>query len=158
LRGQQQPQVPPQPIPLPPTIPNTQPSAPPVMAAPQMQPVPAPAPAALQDAVNASMGMPPQPQPQPAPAPAPAPQPVQQPAAAWTPGSVDFVGMMQHLGPKFQQYGSDNLPILHADRLAQVAAEVGQAFNVQLNAFTDIQQSQQMVDYAIQIFQRDGIW
>ena len=150
LRGGGQPapapqmQVPQQPIPLPPTLPNTQPSAPPVMAAPMPQPAPAPAPAPMpqpapapmQEAVNAAMGM-------------PTPQPT---------GSLDFMGVMQHLGPKFQERDANGQPLLHADYLAAVAAEVGTAFGQQLNAFTDIQQNQQMVDYAVQIFARDGKW
>jgi hypothetical protein len=143
--------VPQQPIALPPTIPAVPQPAP--VAAPMPQPGPAPAPAALQDAVNASMGMPPQP----APIPAPAPAPVQQ---TWTPGSLDFTGLMQHLGPKFQERDANGQPLLHADYLAQITGEISTAFQLPqpLNAFTDIQSDQRMVDYAVQLFMRDGKW
>lgn len=149
--------VPPQPMPMPvmPMQPNPPIPAPAPTAAPQPvvpQPAPIPQPVApqmptqqqLQEATNAAMGV------QPAPV-----------AAAPQPGTgVDFPTFMAHLGPKFQETDANGTPLLHADYLAAITTEISNAYQLQppLQALTDIAGQQHLIDYAIQLLQRDSKW
>lgn len=74
-------------------------------------------------------------------------QPVMQPIPA-----LDFNGFMQGLAAQMQSGQVD-----HA-YLSKFTAEIGTAFNAQLNAITDIASNPNMITYAVQILQRDGKW
>jgi len=93
-------------------------------------------------------------------APTPAPvadivQPVEpvtaQPVAA---GSVDFNGFMQTLGKNMQT----NPTKVNTIYLTTIKDEIGTAFNTSLSAITDIAANPAMIDYAIQLMQRDNTW
>ena len=87
------------------------------------------------------------------PVPQPAPQQMQQPVAAPAPGSIDFMGFMQHVMTISQTGKAD------ANYFADLANRVGAAFQTQLpQGITNFQQDQRMVDYAIQIMTQEGRW
>ena len=122
--------------------PNFQPPQSVVIPPQQMQPAPVP------------QYQPPVPQQQPAPQmQQPVPQQMQQPVTAPAPGSVDFMGFMQHVMTISQSGKAD------ANYFADLANRVGAAFQTQLpQGITNFQQDQRMVDYAIQIMVQEGRW
>lgn len=123
-------------------------SPPPAVAQPAIAPIPQPIPVD-------------NPTPAPIPQPIPAPVPVAAPISS---GPLDFLGLMNHLGPKMQERDAAGVPLINADYLANVTAEVSNAFiqagHIQqpLAAITDMQGNQQMIDYTVQILRRDGRW
>lgn len=144
------------PVPAPMTLPTAMPmqpttpmpvAAPQPMAAPVVQPQPMPMPVAA---------------PQPMPMPAVAPVPVQQPVAAAAEqaaaGPLDFAGFMAHISGQMVKPDANGAPLVHADYLAAVAAEIAGAFGVELKTITDIAPNPQMITYAVQLMQRDGRW
>lgn len=141
----------PQPAPVPIV---TMPTALPMAPAPVPQPAPAPVvtlppmPATGEPVAQA--------QPAPAPVPAPTPQPAPTPAPAAT-GALDFGAFMQHLSTKMAP-GADGVPAVTADYLAGITAETATAFGQPLNAITDIAPNLQMINYVVQLMQRDNRW
>ena len=131
-------------------------------AAPQPAPVaPAPVPMPPQMPTPAPVPMPavaPQPV-APAPVPMPTPAPVPQPApVAPAPAPNDFQSFMVHVTTKTAQVGTDGLPVITAEYLAQITAEISQAYNVPLSSITDIAAHPHMIEYASQLMVRDGRW
>ncbi len=90
--------------------------------------------------------------------PAPAPQPPVQQQPAPAPEGMDFHTFMQHLSAQMQKRDDAGQPVVNADYLAKVTAEIATAFNTQLTAITDIASQPNMITYAVQLFQRDGKW
>lgn len=144
------------PVPAPMTLPTAMPMqptapmpvAPPApMAAPvvQPQPMPMPIPAAA-------------PQPVPMPVAAPVQQPVAAAAEQAAAGPLDFAGFMAHISGQMVKPDANGAPLVHADYLAAVAAEIAGAFGVELKTITDIAPNPQMITYAVQLMQRDGRW
>jgi len=155
------PVIPPMPVPTPamqpppvatPAVPMMPPVVPPMPAPVVAQPaapvvppmpVPPPAPAPMVAAVGQAMGVP-------APAPAPAAD------------GIDFQTFMQHLATKMAERDAAGVPLVHADYLASLAAEISNAFAphgvAPLTSFTDIQTNPAMINYAVQLLQRDGKW
>lgn len=81
------------------------------------------------------------------------------PAAAPTHGEIDFGQFMQRMAEKMQTADpATGTPVVDATYLAAVAGEISTAFNVALNAITDIASNPQMITYAVQILQRDQKW
>ncbi len=144
------------------------PAADPAQPAPVAMPMPAPIPAAPAPLPAAA----PIPVPDPAamayPAPAAAAAssplaaaaPAIEAAAAGQPAPVglDFAQFMQHLSGQMQKRDAAGAPLVHADYLAGITAEIGAAFQVQLNAITDIASDPNKINYAVQLMQRDGRW
>lgn len=143
--------IPPPPMALPPA--PMQPAAPmPVMSEPPPVMVPPPAaPVVLQ---------PPPAMPPVVAAPSPLAEVAAVVAPAVDPATLDFAGLMQHLAPKFQERDAAGLPVITADYMAQLAARIGQAYNVTLTALTDLSlpQNAHMVQYAQQLIAYDGKW
>jgi len=156
----------PQPAPVPMTVPTMQP-----------QPVPMPSPQPMPTIQPQPVPMPsPQPMPTMQPVPMPMPEQVQQPqpvaataaptntaaapepATAQATGTLDFAQFMQHISQQMAKRDGAGGPLIHADYLAQITAEIGGAFDVQLSAITDIAANPQMITYAQQCMQRDGRW
>ena len=144
--------------PMPMPIPTGQPAP---MQQPMMPPVGQPVPFD-----PAAAGMPAMPAPvamaQPAVAAAPVynppvAEPVAQPAPAAT-GTIDFSQFMQHLQTQMTKVDGQGMPLVHADYLAGLTAQISAAFNVPLASFTDISNQPNMVTYAVQLMQRDGRW
>ena len=93
-------------------------------------------------------------QPVTAPPPVSATPPVSPAPQAAAPGvALDFNGFMQNVGKIMQTN-----PAVNVDYLAKVKEEIATAFQTPLNAITDIAQNQGMVDYAVQVMQRDQTW
>jgi hypothetical protein len=140
----------------------TMPAAPPM---PQVDQQPAPAPAAVPTAPTMPatsqqpQTAPPMPQvdQQPAPA-APIAQPAPEPAPAPAAEGIDFHTFMQQLSAQMQKRDASGQPVINADYLASATAEISGAWQVPLNAITDIASNPQMITYAVQVFQRDGKW
>lgn len=164
--------VPPAPAPVP--MPAPMPIPPmPVAAADPVQPMPSPMPMPAMPVA-------------PAPLPAAAPIPAHDPAATAYPAPVaavapsplaavapaveaavaqqpapvglDFQQFMQHLSGQMQKRDAAGAPLIHADYLASITTEMATAFQVQLNAITDIANRPDMIGYAVQLMQRDGRW
>ncbi len=156
----------PQPVAAPAPVPAPVPVPPPVAmpAAVPMQPTAMPVtetpPAPMPVAVPAPVPMPAPPMPVAAPEPAPAPAPVEQPAAAA--GATPFIAFMTHMSEQMNKTGADGLPLVHADYLAGLTSEISAAFAPQgfgpFGVITDIKDHPVMIDYAIQLMQRDGRW
>lgn len=146
----------PQPIPPMPVNPN---GTPPV-AAPMPPPMPAmPDPAAMASSVPAAA---PVYSPPPMPAPVAAAPLADVAAAAGTnaTGTLDFAQFMQHLSGQMVKRDGAGAPIVHAEYLGQITAEISTAFQLPapLTAITDIASDPQKISYAIQLMQRDGRW
>lgn len=148
LRARSAPQPMPQPMfdtgtPAPqPVQPVTMPTT--MVPIPQQMPMQPPAPA-------------PQPMPQPIPQqpmqqPAPAPQPASAPAA------MDFPTFMQHLSGQMRKLDANGQPLVTTEYLATITGEIAGAFNVHLNSFTEIGGNPAMINYAVQLLQRDNRW
>ncbi len=91
------------------------------------------------------------------------PAPVQQtapptPAPAPAAEGMDFHTFMQHLSAQMQKRDEAGQPMVNADYLAKITAEMAGAFQVQLTAITDIAAQPNMIAYAVQLLQRDGKW
>ena len=96
---------------------------------------------------------------QPAPEPAaPIAQPAPEPAPAPAAEGIDFHTFMQQLSAQMQKRDASGQPVINADYLASATAEISGAWQVPLNAITDIASNPQMITYAVQVFQRDGKW
>ena len=145
-----QPAPAPMPMPAPIPLPGGAPAAP----FPAAAPIPAPAPAVM--GYPAPAAMPAIEQPAPAPIPMPAPAPVAAPQP--TPGVMDFSQFMQHLSMKMAERDANGAPLIHADYLANITAEISTAFNQQLSALTDIATDPNKINYAVQLLARDGRW
>lgn len=151
----------PAPVPMP-AMPVPSAPLPPVAA-----PMPAVAPAVMappMPAADPAFSPPPvaaPPMPEAAPAPAPVPTPVET-AVAQATGTLDFAQFMQHLSGNMTKPGPDGAPMVHADYLAGITAEISTAFAphgiAPLTAITDIATNPQMITYAVQLLQRDGRW
>ena len=149
-----------------PTVP-TMPPAPgaPATAAPTVPTMP-PAPGAPSTPSAPPMPQVDQPAPEPAapiaqPAPEPAApiaQPAPEPAPAPAAEGIDFHTFMQQLSAQMQKRDASGQPVINADYLASATAEISGAWQVPLNAITDIASNPQMITYAVQVFQRDGKW
>ena len=138
---------------------------PPLAAAPIPPAMPAPADMAHGAVAAAPVANPaPVAPPMPAPVAQPAPAPVMptadqvNTAVAATTGTMDFAQFMQHLSGQMAKRDANGAPLVHADYLAGITAEIGQAFQQQLTAITDIAANPQMITYAMQLMQRDGRW
>ena len=166
----------PQPQPMPQMTAQPQPM-PQMTAQPQPMPVQQPIAAPVINPHIPQMGQPapmmaPQPQPMqmpanPEPAPVmaqPQPMPVQQPVAAPAPqpqqgGAMDFAQFMQHVAGQTQKRDANGAPLIHADYLNAVAAEIAQQFQQpSVATITDIASNPAMIDYAIKRMQMDGRW
>lgn len=145
----------PQPMPtMPMTAPMPTPNGAPVP--PVAAPMPMPAPVGMAPVAG---GVAPAYSPPPMPAPEPAPQPIAAPQPAPAPsGTLDFQQFMQHLSGQMTKRDGAGAPLVHADYLAGITAEISTAFNQQLSAITDIATNPQMITYAMQCMQRDGRW
>ena len=123
------------------------PMAIPPVAMPQPMPMPQPAPIAM-------------PSPEPAPV-AVAPAAIVA-AVAQATGTLDFAQFMQHLSSQMSKRDVNGAPLVHADYLAGITAEISNAFEphgfAALTAITDIANNPQMISYASQLMQRDGRW
>lgn len=91
------------------------------------------------------------------------PAPVQQtapptPAPAPAAEGMDFHTFMQHLSAQMQKRDDAGQPMVNADYLAKITAEIATAFQIQLTAITDIAAQPNMIAYAVQSLQRDGKW
>lgn len=91
------------------------------------------------------------------------PAPVQQtapptPAPAPVAEGMDFHTFMQHLSAQMQKRDDAGQPMVNADYLAKITAEIAGAFQTQLTAITDIAAQPNMITYAVQLLQRDGKW
>ena len=73
-------------------------------------------------------------------------------------GQMDFHTFMQLLSAQMQKRDAAGQPLIAADYLALIAAELSTAFNSTFAAITDIQSNPQAITYAVQLFQRDGKW
>ena len=129
------------------------------MPVPVMQPVPTmqPVPVMPQPAPMPVM------QPVPIPQPEPVPQPVAQPQPVVQSGEIDMTMFMQHIGTKMNERDANGAPLIHADYLGGVVNEINTAFNGQPNftgisVITDIASNPALINYAVQILQRDGRW
>lgn len=138
-------------------------------------PVPMPAPAPLPVAPPAAMPAPPMPvaapepvaPPAPAPlpvsAPVPMPAPVPEPVVAAPPppppaGQLDMAQFMSHITAKMAERDASGAPLVHAEYLAGVAAEISAAFGQTITTIADIANNPQMITYASQCLMRDGKW
>lgn len=136
-------------VPSPSPMPMTPPVAMPTGPMPTMPPVPMPA--------GPVPTVPPAPMPtMPQPA-APAPAPLQA-AVDQASGALDFAGFMQHLTGLMTRRDAQGLPLINADYLAGITAEISTAFGQQLSAITDIAADPNKINYAVQLLQRDGRW
>jgi hypothetical protein len=90
----------------------------------------------------------------------PAAPPVAPPAPAAE--GIDFHTFMQHLSGQMTKRDAAGAPLIHADYLASITAEISTAFAphgvAPLTAITDIAANPTMVNYAVQLLQRDGRW
>jgi hypothetical protein len=93
-----------------------------------------------------------------APQPTVAPAPVAVAPAAPPATPTDFNGLMAVLAPKFQPDPATGVPGITPDYLTGLAAEIGAAFGVALNSFTDIAADPGKIGYAVQLLVRDGKW
>jgi hypothetical protein len=140
-------------------------------AAPPMPPVAPVAPPAIPTPIPAPvMPIPPVAAPAAPPAPVappamsvpevPAAPPVAPPAPAAE--GIDFHTFMQHLSGQMTKRDAAGAPLIHADYLASITAEISAAFAphgvAPLTAITDIAANPTMVNYAVQLLQRDGRW
>jgi len=162
----------PQPVPTPAVTPQPMPVAAPI-------PMPSPAPVAMDNgagAVAAVSSPVPQPMPMPAPTPmaAPVPQPMPMPAPVAAPvaaplaavaeaanqaiGTLDFAQFMTHISGQMTKMDGNGVPLIHADYLAQITAEIAGAFGVTLGAITDIATDPNKINFAVQAITRDGRW
>lgn len=157
-----------QPMPMPspqpiPAMPMMAPNAAPMPHA--VAPMPMPAPVGMEPAggvaapVYSPPPMPEQVAPQPVqqPAPAPVAQPMQT-AVAQATGTLDFAQFMQHLSGQMSKRDGAGAPLVHADYLAAITAEISTAFGQQLSAITDIANNPHMINFAVQAMTRDGRW
>jgi hypothetical protein len=147
------------PPPIPPMAPPPVPMAPPMPvqpapAAPPMPPVqPAPvAPVAAPLMPAAPVAPPPAPVAQPAPVASP------EGTAPSGPTVMDFNAFMQHVAGQMAKKDANGHPLVHADVLTQYTTEIATAFKTPMTAFTDIMSDPQKINYAMQLFQRDGRW
>jgi hypothetical protein len=142
----------PQPMPLP--------NAPMAPAAPVSM-APAPAPAAQPMPAAPVMVPPPQMVPPPAAVPPMPANPEPAPVAAPAPTEgLDFAGVMQHLAPKFNERDAAGQPVVSAEFLAGLAAQIGGQYGVQLTSITDLSlpQNAHMIPYLITLLQHYGKW
>lgn len=136
-------------------------AAPTPIAPPMPVPVPPmPTPEAVAAPVPVPVPVPPMPTPEPVAAPvAPVAAPI---AAAPAPEGLDFAGFMQHLSAKMAQRDATGQPVVHADYLSRITAEISTAFAPHgvpaLSAITDVATNPQLITYAVQLMQRDGKW
>ncbi len=133
--------------------------APPVpVADPALSPAPVPIAMPMPEAVPVAA---PIPMPVAAPAPAAVPTAIET-AVAQATGTLDFAQFMQHLSGKMTERDANGAPLVHADYLAGITAEISTAFAphgiAALSAITDIASNPQMISYAVQLLQRDGRW
>jgi hypothetical protein len=167
LRARSAPPMPAVAPPMPAVAPVAPPIMPPVAVAPPapvVPPMPAvaavapppPMPAPAPEPVQAAVAVAPPP-----PMPAPAPEPVQAAVAVAT-GTLDFAQFMQHLSGQMTKRDAAGAPLVHADYLAGITAEISQVFAPHgippLSAITDIATNPQLITYAVQLLQRDGRW
>ena len=147
-----QPAAAPQPVPTPAPVPQPAPAPmPPQMPTPAPVPMPAVAPVPMPAVAPQPVA--------PAPVPVPTPAPVPQPApVAPAPAPNDFQSFMVHVTTKTAQVGADGLPVITAEYLAQITAEISQAYSVPLSSITDIAAHPHMIEYASQLMVRDGRW
>lgn len=135
-----------------PPMPPVTPVAPPAM------PAPIPAPVMPIPPVAAPVA-PPAPPAMPVPEVPPAP-PVTVPAPAAE--GIDFHAFMQHLSGQMTKRDANGAPLIHADYLASITNEISTAFAphgvAPLTAITDIAANPTMINYAVQLLQRDGRW
>jgi hypothetical protein len=120
---------------------------------PAAAPMPLPDPAATAFPVPGAIG---------APSPLAAAAPAIEAAIAQQPAppvvGLDFQQFMQHLAEQMQKRDAQGSPLVHADYLAGITAEIGNAFQCQLNAITEISTDPNKINYAVQLMQRDGRW
>ena len=83
-------------------------------------------------------------------------QPV--PTMPQTPATMDFAAFMLHLSALMQKRDAAGQPLVNADYLAKITVEIADAFQTKLTAITDISAQPNMITYAIQLMQRDGVW
>ena len=143
---------------------NAAPPMPQIAPSPFVPPMPAPTPAPFVPPMPAN----PEPAPLALPMPAAAPVATAQAAGVADHASsgvtvaVDFGAFMQNIAAKAAQIGPDGQPLINVDYLARITAEISNAFAPagypQLTAITDISQYPDMVNYAVQLLQRDGRW
>lgn len=140
------------PAPAPVAMPMPMPVMAPPAPLPVAAPMPLPDPAATAYPVPGAVA---------APSPLAAVAPAMEAAVAQQPAPVvglDFAQFMQHLSGQMQKRDAAGAPLVHADYLAGITAEIGSAFQVQLNAITDIATDPNKINYAVQCMQRDGRW
>lgn len=140
------------------------------LRAAQPAPVAAPAPVATPAPVAAPMTPPPA---MPAPVPvtpvAPPPMPpvveaapVAAPEPAPVPtGVVDFAAFMGHMATQMAKQAPDGSPLVNPEYLSGLVGQINTAWaahGIALASITDIQTDQRLIDYAIQLMQRDGRW
>ena len=90
--------------------------------------------------------------------------PVAVPEVAAATGPLDFAQFMTHISGQMQKRDAADIPLVHTDYLTALTTEISNAFiaanqiTTPLAGFTDIGGSQAMIDYAVQLMQRDGRW
>jgi len=89
----------------------------------------------------------------------PAQQPVQQmPAQQPVNDENKFSTFMQIFMAQMNTQDANGQPLIDADYVTAIVNEISTAFNTQISAITDISSNPAMIDYAVQLFQRDGKW